>query len=367
MKIITAREQLLPALNRALCAVSRRSTIPILDNLLIEVTDEATARITGTDLEIQITAEATIDSASESGQITLDAGKLHDIVKLLPTGAPLTIDQKGDRCVLTSGRSRYTIGSLPADQFPDFDSEHDKLTATIPAGTLRTLLRRVAYAMAVSDVRYYLNSLMLEAPGTTLLAVASDGHRLALAEEPIEDELPSGQWIVPRKGAAELLKMLGDDKAIVTLGLGTTTLTAAIGGVEFSAKLIVGKYADWKRVVPKTTPHAMTIKRDELIAGLRRVILISKDEHFGVKLAIESFRVKISAANSDGEEADEEIPCLFDGGQADGAFNAQYLIDALAPVETEDAVIRFGEGTGAAVIEDGASERFRGIVMPMRI
>ncbi|CAL1238790.1 DNA polymerase III subunit beta [Candidatus Methylocalor cossyra] len=378
MKFTLPRESLLAPLQQVGGVIERRQTLPILSHVLLRLEGDQ-LRMTGTDLEVQLTAMLTVERG-EDGEITIPARKLLDICRLLPQGSAVEVDIREDRCRVRSGSSRFTLATLPADQFPEFDTGAFDLELQVPAEGLRRALGQTAFAMAQNDVRYYLNGLLLELEGKTLRAVASDGHRLALHEEVLEHEAralrpadppdpPSEprQAILPRKAVLELLRLLGDVEGNVELRLGPVSASLAVGPVTFATKLVQGKFPDYRRVMPKELDREVRVDRVQLQSALERVAVVTSEKFKGISLEVSDETLRLKAQNQEQEEAEETLPVELRGEALTVGFNATYLLDAVEHVTSERVRFSFPKAVNACLVEDEADDRFRFIVMPMRL
>lgn len=361
--LTTTRETLLPALLRAVGAVSRKSTIPILDNLLLRA-ENGVLTVTGTDIETEIVVAVTPEQAS--GATCVPAYRLAELVKLLPAGASVKMESDGERCGLTSGRSRYKLPSLPADTYPAFDREGSQTEITLPAGILAELLKRVGYAIAHNDVRYYLNGVLLQVRGDELTAGGSDGHRLAVASYTMQ-EAPAegGEWILPAATLQELIRALDGTEGDAVARLGSSSAQFILGAVRISTKLIEGRYPDVRKAIPDP-PHTLTLSREEFIQTLRRVTLVSHTEYRGVRLAPSIDALNLSASHAD-QDGDDALPATWDGPEAIYGVNGNYLLDLAGAVQGEELTLRLGDVTQSMRADTDGDIRATHVVTPMRL
>jgi DNA polymerase-3 subunit beta len=367
MKFTVHRENLLKPLQAVLGVVERRQTLPILANFLV-VVDAGRLWVTGTDLEIELVASMTLPDA-ESGEVTLPARKLVDICRSLPADAEIRLEVDGDRAVLRSGRSRFTLTTLPAADYPSSDRLGGELRVTIKEGQLKRLIELTHFAMAHQDVRYYLNGLLLDIGAEKLRAVATDGHRLAIAEMPVETGDMARQVIVPRKGISELLRLLGSGDEEVVIELGSNAIQVTLPEVRLTSKLIDGKFPDYQRVVPKeeSTDKSVVVDRQLLRQSLTRAAILSNDKYRAVRLCLEPNALRVVAKNPEQEEAEDEVEVAYDGESLEIGFNVSYLIDALAALPGDEAVIHLGDSSSSALITPREEGDCQYVVMPMRL
>ncbi len=366
MRFEIEKETLLRPLQAILGVVERRQTLPVLANVLL-VADDTGLSMTATDLEVELQAHTPL-AAQEGGQITVPARKLMDIVRNLPDDASIQFNVEQDRAVLRSGRSRFSLATLPAGEFPVVEEIGATEGLDLEQSHLRWLIERTHFAMALQDVRYYLNGLLLEVSTEGLRAVATDGHRLALAglAAPL-DITDSRQVIVPRKGIQELLRILGDVEAGVRIELGTNHVRAVLPDLRFTSKLIDGRFPDYERVVPQTGEQPMRVGRDDLRQALVRVSILSNEKYRGVRFALDGERLRIQSNNPEQEEAEEELDVEYGGEPVEIGFNASYMLDALAAIEQPAVVVHLKDGNSSALVQGEDASDARYVVMPMRL
>ncbi len=365
MKFAISREVLLTPLQQIVGVIERRQTLPILANVLLKVEPER-LELTGTDLEVQLVTRIPVES-SDQGRITVPARKLLDICRLLPDKSELALDCRDERFHVRSGRSRFVLSTLPAENFPEFDTGEVDQRLTMACPVLRRALDKTLFAMAQQDVRYYLNGLLFEIDGRTIRAVASDGHRLALFEDEVGLEIERAQAIIPRKGVLELFRLLTDAEAELRMELASNSVRVMMKEWCFSSKLIEGRFPDYRRVMPAQTSRKVVVDKLQLKAALTRVSVLSTEKYRGVSLDIEPGVLRLQTQNPDHEEAEEEVPIEFAGEAFTVGFNAAYLLDAVNNVESDEVLLSFADSNGSCLVEDGGDQRFRFIVMPMRI
>jgi DNA polymerase-3 subunit beta len=365
MKVSATREHLLEALQSVIGVVERRQTMPILSNILLSARDNR-LRATGTDLEVELVAAAEV-TVQQPGDITVPGRKLLDIVRTLPDKSHVTLTREGERVVLRGGRSRFTLSSLPAAEFPVIDEIHSQHTVTIKAHEFRRLIDKTHFAMAQQDVRYYLNGTLLETNGEVLRAVATDGHRLSWCE--VELDAPARelqQIILPRKGVLELQRLL-DGEGEIEVAIGTNHVRVQIGEVRFTSKLIDGKFPEYGRVIPAEPPRIMTAGRDVLRAALQRTAILSNEKYRGVRLTFAAGLLTVQAHNPEQEEAEDQLEVSFTGDEIEIGFNVSYLLDALAAVETETVEVGLTDANSSCLIRAPGNVNTKYVVMPMRL
>jgi DNA polymerase III subunit beta len=366
MEFVANREIVLPALNKVVGVVERRQTLPILGNLLL-VAREGRVTLTGTDLEVEVKTSFEAEIQHE-GETTIPARKLVDICRNLSEGAEIRLRVKDERCVVTAGRGRFTLGLLPAADFPTMDLEEGGFDFQVQESQLKRLLDKTAFAMAQQDVRYYLNGLLLELHSTVLIAVATDGHRLAKFVTPLDLTLETDrQVIVPNKTVMELKRQLGSSDDPVSIRLGERSLRVAIGAMTMTSKLVDGRYPEYERVIPSNIGRTATIEKDVLKRALSRTSILSNEKYRGVRLSFDPGTLKLLAHNPEQEEAEEEIEMEYDGEPISIGFNVAYLMDVLGVVDESSVIIHFQDANGSSIWRGVGSESETFVVMPMRL
>lgn len=366
MKLEAKREHLLKPLQSVIGAVERRQTLPILSNVLLTAQD-GNLTLTATDLEVELSAKVELP-VETPGAITLPARKLHDILRALPEDGTVAMSVEGDKATVRCGRSRFMLMTLPASDFPTLEDLPFSGDIHLPQRTLRILIERTHFAMAQQDVRYYLNGLLLEVAPGVLRLVATDGHRLAFQELPTEVEVSEPrQVIVPRKGVMELMRLLADSEAEVTLGLGTNHIRLVLGDIRLTSKLIDGKFPDYQRVIPPEGGRVVIADRMALRSALARTGIVLSDKTQGIRLQLEDWILRTQAQNPDQEEAEEEIEINYNGGPMEIGFNVVYLLDALGALGGELAKLSFSDAASSCLIEEAEGSSSKHVIMPMRL
>jgi DNA polymerase-3 subunit beta len=366
MKFTIQRENFLKPLQQVIGVVERRQTLPVLGNVLINA-GKKQVRLTATDLEVELQAQVAV-SVTEPGDITLPARKLLDICRTLPEQAQLDISVKNERAVVKSGKSRFTLSTLPASEFPVIDKLKSASKFSLPQKELHRLIERTSFAMAQQDVRYYLNGLMLEPAGDVLRAVATDGHRLALCQiavnvgDPVEQQV-----IVPRKGVQELQRLLEDRDADVQMEIGSNHIRITTDELRFTSKLIDGRFPDYQRVIPKNADKRLLVERDRLRQALTRTSILSNEKYRGIRMEVSKNNIKIQAHNPEQEEAVEELEAQYQEENLVVGFNVTYVLDVLNVLDSSDVEIFLSDANSSALIQQPGAEDCRYVVMPMRL
>ncbi|HEX7381906.1 MAG TPA: DNA polymerase III subunit beta [Nevskiaceae bacterium] len=367
MHIRASREILLRALQSVIGVVERRQALPILGNLRLSCAEDGALAIQATDLEVQITSRCPVES-TEPGSTTAPARKLFDIVRSLPDGADTELQLEEGRLHLQSGRSRFVLATLPAEEFPELGGDGEYRTLKVGAGILKSLISRTQFAMAQQDVRYYLNGLLLEVADGRLRAVATDGHRLAVAEEALgADANAAGQFIVPRKTVQEISRVLDREDMMAGLRLSTSQLVLEADDVTLVSKLVDGKYPEYRRVIPEAGDRKMTADRSRVSRALSRAAILSNEKFRGIRLRFEDNTVRIEAQNPDQEEAAEELEIEYEGAPLEIGFNVNYLVEALNAIEGERFVMEMRGPDASGLIFDPDKPQHQYVVMPMRL
>jgi DNA polymerase-3 subunit beta len=365
MKLTASREDILTPLQSVIGVVERRQTMPVLANVLLSARDDRLS-ITGTDLEVELVATSAV-SVQMAGDITVPGRKLLDIFKALPEKTSVTLTTEGDRVSLKGGRSRFTLSSLPAAEFPVVDEINAQQTLTVSQGEFRRLIDKTHFSMAQQDVRYYLNGMLLETEGKSLRAVATDGHRLALCESELESRAKTAQQvIVPRKGVLELQRILGSEGNL-ELAVGTNHVRAQVGAIRFTSKLIDGRFPEYGRVIPANPTKLIEADKDVLRAALQRTAILSNEKYRGIRLMLKGGLLTLQAHNPEQEEAEDQIEVAYEGDEIEVGFNVNYLLDALAAIDTEKVEIGLTDANSSCLIRAPGTTAARYVVMPMRL
>jgi DNA polymerase III subunit beta len=366
MRFSLQREVLLKPLAQVVNVVERRQTLPVLANLLAKV-DGDLLSLTGTDLEVEMVARTRVDDA-EAGEITIPARKLFEIVRALPDGSKVTITQVGDKVTVSAGRSRFTLASLPANDFPALDEVDATERVRVGEAGLKELIERTAFAMAQQDVRYYLKGLLFDLRDKALRCVATDGHRLALCEAVLEETVQTKrQIIVPRKGVLELQRLLEGGDRELELEMGRSHIRVKRDDVTFTSKLIDGRFPDYEAVIPIGADREVKVDREAFRASLQRAAILSNEKYRGVRIEVSPGQLKINAHNPEQEEAQEEIEAETRVDSLVIGFNVNYLLDALSALRDEHVVIQLRDSNSSALVREASSEKCRHVVMPLRL
>src|SRR2546426_4800673 len=361
------RNNILDPLSAVSGIIERRHTLPILSNVLIERTAQALSFL-ASDIEIQITARSALMAGGDPRAVTVGARKLLDILRALPESAEVTLQQQDKRLLVKAGKSRFTLQTLPAEDFPRLAKPAGEAAKfKLEQKALRRLLSLVQYAMAQQDIRYYLNGLLMVVEDRSLKLVATDGHRLAFASLKLATDLPRQEAIVPRKTVLELTKLLAENDADVNIELSATQAAFSFGAVELVSKLVDGKFPDYTRVIPTQHKNKLLIEREPLRQALLRAAILSNEKFRGVRWVLADGSLKIVSSNAEQEEAHEELEVKYAGDALDIGFNVNYLLDVLNNVPGNEIDCAFGDSASSALISYPSEKDFKYVVMPMRI
>ena len=369
-----AQEKVLSALQAVGGIVERRHTLPILANVLIRKTGPQ-VEFTTSDLEIQVRTSAELGGDEGDYAVTVGAKKLGDILKSLPSDQTVSLSAAQTKLTLQAGKSKFTLQTLPAEDFPLVQEAADFGPAfSIPQKMLKLLISQVHFSMAVHDIRYYLNGILFVAEGKSLTLVATDGHRLALSQATLDVEMPKQEVILPRKTVLELQRLLKDDsraaegeQAMIEMRFAGNQAKFSFGGLEFVTKLVEGKFPDYNRVIPKNHKNHITLGRATLLASLQRAAILTSEKFKGVRMNFAPGALGIASSNAEQEEAKEELEIDYGGDSFEIGFNVGYLMDVLANMGQDMVTISLQDSNSSALITNPEFEGFKYVVMPMRI
>lgn len=366
MQIQLAREALLKPVATVAGVVERRQTLPILSYLLITAA-EGRVTFTGTDLEAEIVTSAACN-VMKAGDVTVPARKILDICRALPEGVAVTLSKQTDKVLLQAGKSRFSLSTLPTTDFPKVEAENFEQALTIEKASLKSVIERTAFCMAQQDVRYYLNGLYLEIDGRKLRAVATDGHRMAMTEvDGVLGETKALQVIVPRKGVQEISRLLVEDESSARLEFGANHARLSVDDLIFTTKLIDGKFPDYTKVIPSSQSKMVRLNRRDFREALSRVAILANEKYRGIRLNLESGKLRITAHNPEQEEATEEVETTFAGASLEIGFNVNYLIEAVGALPTDEIVLGLSDPNSSCTVRAEGEETTQYIIMPMRL
>ncbi len=361
------QDKVLSVLQSVAGIVERRHTLPILANVLIRKTGSA-LQLTTSDLEIQIRTTAELDGDAGNFTTTVGARKLIDILRTMPSDQTVSLESNQNKLILKGGKSRFTLQSLPAEDFPLVqEAANFGPSFSVPQKTLKELLHQVSFAMAVHDIRYYLNGILFVAEGKQLSLVATDGHRLAFASAMLDVEVPRQEVILPRKTVLEMQRLLSDKEGAIEMQFAGNQAKFTFEGMEFVTKLVEGKFPDYNRVIPKNHKNTITMGRTALLATLQRTAILTSEKFKGVRLNLEPGVLRVASSNAEQEEAVDELEIDYNGDAIEIGFNVTYLIDALTNMDQDMVQVDLADSNSSALITIPDNTTFKYVVMPMRI
>lgn len=365
MLFIVRREDIVHNLQSIVSIIEKKQTIPILSNVLIKA-DRDHIKMTGTDLEIQLTTKTFVEIRKE-GITTVSARKFYDICRNFGEGSLLTIESKEGDLIIRSGKARFKLGTLDPETFPKFTTEPPSYHFEIESRKLLRLLQLTAFSMATQDVRYYLNGLMISIDHSEISAVGSNGHRLGMYKVSLDQALDSSeQMIVPRKGVLELLRMIDSSSdSFLKFRASHSCLEIQIEGNVFLSKLLDGKYPDFKGVLSQQVQKEFNIDKDALKNALTRVSILSSEKFRKINLIFKEHILKVCAENQDQDQAEEEIDIDYQGNTYEVSLNVSYLLDAVSGVQNERVSLSFTENSNICLIKNPDDADLNYVVMPL--
>ena len=363
----STQKEFLTVLQSVAGIVERRHTLPILANVLLRKTGTA-LQFTTSDLEIQIRTTAQLDGDTEDFSTTVGARKLIDILRTIPADQTVSLESSQNKGILKGGKSKFTLQTLAAEDFPLVqESANCGPAFSVPQKALKDLLNQVAFAMAVHDIRYYLNGILFVAEGSQLSIVATDGHRLAFVSATLDMEVPKQEVILPRKTVIELQRLLSDADGAIEMQFASNQAKFLFSGMEFVTKLVEGKFPDYNRVIPRNHKNHITMGRAAFLASLQRTAILTSDKFKGVRLNIDPGVLQILSNNAEQEEAVDEIDIDYTGDCIEIGFNVTYLIDVLSNMDQDMVTLELSDGNSSALFTIPDNPTFKYVVMPMRI
>ncbi len=367
MKLSLNRNELLEPLQKVVGVIEKKQTMQSLSHVLLEI-DNDSFSLTGTDLELTIQTK-TEHASDITGRITLPARKLFDICKALPEDAHIDINIKDNKATLQSGRSRFILGCLSAEEFPKIKDIKATSDLEVAQNKLLDIVNRTSFAMAKQDVRYYLNGILLEVGESYIRSVATDGHRLSICDAAVDSkEKEIKQVIIPRKAVMEIQRLLDPAKdQTVKLSLSNNHIRLEADGLEMTSKLIDGRFPEYDRVLPSTNDQIMTCDREMLRQTLFRASILSNEKYRGIRLILIKNILKIQSHNAEQEEAKDEIEVNYEGTDIEIGFNVQYLLEILNNIEGKVIEIKFKDANSSILIIDPENAQARYVAMPMRL
>lgn len=367
MKISIERSDLIKALGHVQNVVERRTTIPILSNVMLQAQgDTLTFVATDLDIEVQESAPAMVE---QPGTVTAPAHLLYDIVRKLPDGAQVSL-KIGDsgRLDVDAGRSHFTLPLLPAGDFPKMTADGFSHNFVLSAKDLSRLIDKTRFAISTEETRYYLNGIYVHAHDGALRAVATDGHRLALAEL----DLPSGASglpgiIIPRKTVAEIRRLIDDGDSDVSLSMSDAKIQFHYGTAVLTSKLIDGTFPDYERVIPRTNEKELVIDNKVFASAVDRVATISAEKSRSVKLSLTQDTLELAVNNPEHGNAHEQLMVDYSDDPLEIGFNAKYLLDVTGQISSRDATLFLDGPASPALVKDADDPATLFVLMPLRV
>jgi len=369
MKLNLLRETLLEPLQTVIGVVEAKQTLPVLSNVLIDIKDNRLS-VTGTDLEVELIGQSVVTHSSKQNEsITLPGRKLIDICKSLPENATLELYHDKEQMVLKSGKSRFTLSTLPVEEFPNVDKISSIASFSLPQRDMYMLLKRTAFSMAQHDVRYYLNGILLEVMPRKIRMIATDGHRLSMSS--IEAQTSTDhrvQIIIPRKGALELIRLLDNNDESIQFEVGNNLLRAATNDFIFTTKLLEGRFPEYNRVIPKKNTNVITIEKSILINSLKRTAILCNEKFKGVRFEIRKNLLRILSNNPEQETAEEQLHIDYSGDDINIGLNVTYLLENLNIIHTDLVQLKLLDSNSSMLIDEVDSPiDSTYVIMPMRL
>ena len=369
MKLLINRENILQPLTYVNSVVERRQTLPILANAFLKL-EKGTLWITGTDLEVEITTSIENVESDTDGECTLTAQKFLDICRALPENADISLAQEKSKVIISTGKSRFSLQSLPSTDFPRIETQNWQERFTISQHELKQLIDNTSFSMAQQDVRYYLNGLLFEISKDKLICVATDGHRLSKGETDINtnaDEEPR-EAIVPRKAITELNRLLSSTQEDITIELNDHHIRFTVGEMIFTSKLIDGKFPDYKSVMAAKLPVKVNLDRKDFYQILLRASILTNDKFRGVRLKLSDSVMNVASNNPEQEEATDEMSINgYDGTDLEIGFNVNYLMDILKVLDSEEVELSVKDSNSSCTLNKPKEAKTKYLVMPMRL
>ena len=361
------QDKVLSMLQSVAGIVERRHTLPILANVLLRKTGPL-IEVTTSDLEIQIRTTAELGGDMGDFTTTVGARKLIDILRTMPADQTVSLESNAAKLILKGGKSKFTLQTMAAEDFPLVqEAANFGPVFSVPQKALKDLLSQVSFAMAVHDIRYYLNGILFVAEGNQLSLVATDGHRLAFASATLDVDVPKQEVILPRKTVVELQRLLSDAEGAIEMQFAGNQAKFSFGGMEFVTKLVEGKFPDYNRVIPKNHKNSITLGRTALLATLQRTAILTSDKFKGVRLNIDPGTLRVASNNAEQEEAVDELDIDYGGDNIEIGFNVTYLIDVLNNMSQDMVKLELSDGNSSALFTIPDNATFKYVVMPMRI
>ena len=364
MKLVCPRAELTKAVSLAASAVSTKSSLPVLNNLLFEV-DKNGLVVTGTDLEIGLRCRVKVE-VIEPGAITIPAKKMTEILRELEEGE-VELSSDGNKAELKADKNTFRLPGIAAEDYPNFPSYRKEKSVTLPVATLLAMIRKTSFSVSVDETRYVLQGALLQVAGKKARMVSTDGHRLSFVEKEAEKSSEDMQAVVPSKALAELAKVLEGSDGSVTVYFTDNQLFVELGEVTLFSRLIDGQFPNYEQVIPKKNELSFTAETEALAKAAKRVAVMAQDKGNSIKLSLKENSLEISAATPDLGEAQGELDVAYKGGAITMAFNARYLLDVLKSLESERVEVRMSTPLSPCLVgPEGGDGSSKYVIMPMR-
>ena len=370
----TKRDTILKPLQSIINIVERRSSLPLLSNVLVKVGKDHLL-FTTSDIEIEMKSSTEIEILTEETAFTVAAKKTVDILKNMSAQTEVSLSMKSNRLIIAQGKSKYSLQITSDKDFPTIPlPENYIITIKERQTSIRELLNSISFSMAIQDVRYYLNGMYIEyeKEERKINAVATDGHRLAInnlqnVDHEKQDIKEKIDFVIPRKAVLEIEKLCANNDNEVEITLYDQHLKVELDNLILVTKLIDGKYPNYQKVMPQNDQNTIQVDRLDLLGGLQRVSVLTAEKYKGIKFQVKNNSIILSSSNAEQEEAEEQIDCSETGLDLSIGFNVSYLIEALANIKSKDIEMLISDPQSSAVILDPEKKDFKYIVMPMRI
>ena len=366
MQFIISRENLLKPLQQVCGVLNSRPNIPVLNNVLLQIENNQLS-ITGTDLEVELSTQTPLLHAEQDGKFTIPAKKFLDICRSLPENAEITVTFEEDRAIVRSDRSKFNLSALPAEDYPNLTDWQSEVDFTLEQATLRRLIEATQFSMANQDARYFLNGMKFETESNLLRTVATDGHRLAVCTISLEQELQNHSVILPRKGVLELVRLLETSDEPARLQIGTNNLRIHLKNIVFTSKLIDGRFPDYRRVLPRNATKIVEGSWEILKQAFVRASILSNERVRSVRLNLSENQLKITASNTEHEEAEEIVDVNYNGEELEVGFNVTYILDVLNALKCNQVRMRLTDASSSCLIENCEDSSSEYVIMPMRL
>ncbi|MGP1945499.1 MAG: DNA polymerase III subunit beta [Arsenophonus sp. ER-LPS3-MAG3] len=366
MKFIINREQLLKPLQQVSNPLSGRNLLPILGNILLQVIEKKLF-LTGTNLEVKIVAEIRLTELSKNGSVTVPARKFFNICRGLPDNSKINVMFEGNRLIIQSESSRFSLSTLPSSDFPNLDNWQSEVEFEIPQSMLKYLIESTQFSMANQDVRYYLNGMLLETKDDELRTVTTDGHRLSVCSLNINKKLPTHSVIIPRKGIGEFMRLLDNRDELLKLKIGNNNIQVHLNNLIFTTKLIDGHFPDYKRFLQKKQDKKLMADSDKLKQAFLRASILSNEKFCSVRLYISENHLKITSNNSEQEESEEIIDVNYKNSVIEISFNVNYILDVLNTLKCKKVIFLLTDSNSSMQIKGIDNNTTTYIIMPVRL